>query len=134
MTNRGSADDESLFLSCHRGATPLPAPNLDGGPWEAATAGMTAWTGPWGLTFASNLTPDENTGLGIWTEEMFIQAMRTGRHMGHGREILPPMPWQNLAGATDADLKAIFAYLRSIPAIRNEVPRPVPPAGPLNLE
>jgi hypothetical protein len=72
-----------------------------------------------------NLTPDENTGLGIWTEEMFVRAMRTGRHMGASRPILPPMPWQSLAGLEDADLQAIYAYLRSLPPIKNRVPEAV---------
>jgi hypothetical protein len=88
------------------------------------TAGLTAWAGPWGGSYAANLTPDEATGLGIWTEELFIQALRSGKHMGVGRDILPPMPWQNCAVLTDSDLRAIFAYLRSIPPIRNSVPVP----------
>ena len=41
---------------------------------------VTAWAGPWGVSFASNLTPDTNTGIGIWTEDIFLRAMRTGRH------------------------------------------------------
>lgn len=89
---------------------------------------MTAWAGPWGISYAANLTPDVNTGIGIWTEEMFLNAMKTGKHMGSGRTILPPMPWQNLSRLTEEDLKAIFAYLKSVPAIRNQVPEPVAPA------
>jgi mono/diheme cytochrome c family protein len=134
MTDQGPVDDESLWLAGHPESVKLPPPDLKEGPWFAATAGMTAWTGPWGISYAANLTPDVNTGLGIWTEEMFIEAMRTGRHMGYGRPILPPMPWQNLAGASDEDLKAIYAYLRTIPEVRNEVPQPVPPTGPLSFE
>jgi hypothetical protein len=53
---------------------------------------------------------------------MFVRAMRTGRHMGQSRPILPPMPWQVFAHATDDEIKAIYAYLRSIPAIKNRVP------------
>jgi hypothetical protein len=88
---------------------------------------LTAWSGPWGISFAANLTPDQKTGMGMWTEEMFIKAMRTGKHMGMSRPILPPMPWQNVAAMTDGDLKAVFAYLRSIPPIVNLVPLPIPP-------
>jgi hypothetical protein len=88
---------------------------------------LTAWSGPWGQSFAANLTPDKNTGLGIWTEDMFIKAIRTGKHMGTSRDILPPMPWQAFAQMTDADLKGIFAYLQSIPAVTNHVPDPIPP-------
>jgi hypothetical protein len=68
------------------------------------------------------LTPDQNTGLGIWTEEMFVKAIRTGKHFGTSRPIQPPMPWIWLREATDEDLKSIFACLRSIPPIVNHVP------------
>ncbi len=93
---------------------------------------MTAWSGPWGVSFASNITPDVETGIGEWTEENFIQAMRTGKHQGqpNGRDILPPMPWPGLKEMTDADLKALWEYLRSVPAIKNQVPLPVPPNAP----
>ena len=131
---RGPEPDLDRFLSGHPEQMKLPPPDLKPGPWFAATAGMTAWAGPWGISYAANLTPDETTGLGIWTEAMFIQAMRTGKHMGVSRDILPPMPWQNLATATDEDLKAIYAYLRSIPPVTNRVPDPVHPDGPLGFE
>lgn len=134
MTDRGPAPDLSRLLSGHPQETKLPPPDLKPGPWFAATAGMTAWAGPWGISYAANLTPDADTGLGIWTEEMFIKAMRTGRHMGSGREILPPMPWQSSASLTDGDLKAIFAYLRSVPAVANRVPAPIGPSGETNFE
>jgi hypothetical protein len=106
-----------------------PPPDLTRTPWFAATAGMTAWTGPWGISYAANLTPDRNTGLGIWSEEMFFRAMRTGKHMGYGRDILPPMPWQSVSKLNDDDIRAIFAYLRTIPAITNRVPDPLPPGS-----
>ena len=134
MTDHGPVPDLARMLSGHPHDTSLPSPDLKPGPWFAATASMTAWAGPWGITYAANLTPDTNTGLGIWTEDMFLKAMRTGRHMGASREILPPMPWRNLAGLNDDDLKAIYAYLRTIPAIRNEVPAPVSPGGNVSLE
>ena len=67
-------------------------------PWGIAAANtMTAWTGPWGVSFTANLTPDKETGLGDWTEEMFIATMRTGRHQGKGRALLPPMPYFSVA-------------------------------------
>lgn len=127
---RGLEDDVSRFLAGHSQEAKLPPPpSLPAGPWSATTAGLTAWSGPWGVSYASNLTPDTNTGLGIWTEDMFVRAMRTGKHYGASRDILPPMPWQSLSKLTDEDLRAIFAYLRSIPAVRNQVPEPVPPGG-----
>jgi hypothetical protein len=134
MGPRGPEPDRARLLSGHPEDVRLPPPDLKPGPWFAATAGMTAWAGPWGVSYAANLTPDETTGLGIWTEEMFIKAMRTGKHMGVSRDILPPMPWQNVAAATDEDLKAIYAYLRSIPPVTNHVPDPLHPGGPLGFE
>jgi mono/diheme cytochrome c family protein len=86
-----------------------------------------AWVGPWGISFAMNLTPDKATGLGSWTEDMFIQALRTGKHQGAGRPILPPMPWNWYRNMTDEDLKAVFAYLQSLPPINNPIPDPIPP-------
>jgi len=134
LTDKGPVPDMARMLSGHPRDTKLPSPDLKPGPWFAATAGMTAWAGPWGITYAANLTPDTNTRLGIWTKDMFLKTMRMGKHMGAGRQILPPMPWQNLAVLNDDDLKAIYAYLRTIPAIRNEVPTPVSPNGNVSLE
>jgi mono/diheme cytochrome c family protein len=92
---------------------------------------LTAAAGPWGVSFAANLTPDNETGMGEWTEQAFIQAMRTGKHQGqpNARMILPPMPWPGIAKMTDEDLKAMWAYLRSIPPVKNQVPLPVPPGN-----
>lgn len=92
---------------------------------------LSAWAGPWGVSFAANLTPDKETGLGEWTGEAFIQALRIGKHQGqpNGRDILPPMPWFNYRHMTDSDLKAVWAYLGSLPPIHNQVPTPIPPAG-----
>ena len=130
MTANGPQDDLTRFLSGHPGDAKLPPPPaLPSGPWSATTAGLTAWAGPWGVSYASNLTPDTGTGMGIWTEEMFLKAMRTGKHYGASRDILPPMPWQSLGKLTDDDLKSIFAYLRSIPPVKNRVPDPLPPGG-----
>jgi len=133
-TAKGFVPDMARMLSGHPYDTKLPSPDLKPGPWSAITAGNTAWAGPWGITYSANLTPDTNTGLGIWTEEMFLKAMRTGKHMGAGRDILPPMPWQSLAALNDDDLKAIHAYLRTIPPIRNQVPTPIAPGGNNSFE
>ena len=75
------------------------------------------------------LTPDKETGLGNWTEEMFLGVFHKGTHMGvEGRPVLPPMPWQEYRNMTDDDLKAVWAFLRSIKPIKNTVPDPkVPP-------
>ncbi|MBK8725903.1 MAG: c-type cytochrome [Holophagaceae bacterium] len=130
MGPKGPEPDTSLHLSGHPAMMKMPpAPQL-GMPWmAAASATMTAWSGPWGVSYTANLTPDPETGLGKWTEQMFLDAIRTGRHMGKGRPILPPMPQPAMKNATDADLKAIFAYLRSIKPIVNKVPEPIEPAA-----
>ena len=133
MGPNGPEPDMTRMLSGHPEALTMPPPPALGeGPWLwAGAATNTSFAGPWGVSFAANLTPDENTGLGIWTEETFVKAMRTGKHMGASRPILPPMPWQNVGQLTDGDLKAVYAYLRSIPPVRNHVPEPLPPSwGP----
>lgn len=124
----GPAPDRSRLLSGHPEDLKMPPPATLQGPWMASvSATMTAWAGPWGVSYSANLTPDPDTGLGRWTQQNFFEAMRSGRHMGRGRPILPPMPFQNVAALTDSDLHAMFAYLRSIPAVRNRVPDPTPP-------
>jgi hypothetical protein len=111
------------MLSGHPEQMKLPPAPKAQGPWVwSGAATNTAFAGPWGVTYAANLTPDKNTGLGIWDEQMFVQAMRTGKHWGQGRAIQPPMPWPALAKMTDEDLKSVFAYLRSVPAVHNYVP------------
>lgn len=125
--------DMSRMLSGHPEGAPEPSSPLAGHDNAIIGPTFTSFKAPFGTVFTANLTPDEATGLGAWTEDMFLTAMRTGRHMGgKGRPIVPPMPWPTLAQQSDADLKAIFAYLRSIPAIRNEVPAPKVPDEALN--
>lgn len=112
------------------GGMALPAIDkkaLQPGNWYLMSPDLTAYVGPWGVSYAANITPDDQTGIGLWTEDIFVQAMRTGKHMGAGREILPPMPWNYYRNLTDDDLKAIFAYLETVPAIKNPVPAPVAP-------
>lgn len=132
LGDKGPEPDLTRLYSGHPEQLKMPpAPVLPEGPW-LMTAGVTntAWAGPWGVSFTANLTPDLETGLGRWTESDFIRTIRTGRHMGRGRVVLPPMPIAVYNNFTDRDLKAIFAYLRTVPAIRNKVPDPVPPVAP----
>ena len=96
----------------------------------AVAATMTAWSGPWGVSYTANLTPDPETGLGKWTERNFIDTIRSGRRLGRGRPLLPPMPWPVYRNLNDQDLSAIFAFLQTIPAITNKVPNPVMAAPP----
>jgi mono/diheme cytochrome c family protein len=128
MGPKGPEEDKSRILSGHPHDSNLPPPPPIQGPWIAVGSwDLTAWSGPWGISYTMNLTPDELTGIGSWSEETFIKAIRNGRHMGVARELLPPMPWQFYKNLTDEDLGSIYAYLRTIPAISNEVPQPVPP-------
>lgn len=124
--------DMSRMLSGHPESLKMPpAPELPPGPWLwTGSATLTAFAGPWGVSYAANLTPDENTGLGIWTEDMFVRALKTGKHMGTSRMIQPPMPWMWYGKLSDSDLKAVYAYLRTIPPIVNHVPDYAPPPEP----
>ena len=131
MGPQGPVEVESRLLSGHPEGTQLPPPPAPSGPWiAAASADQTAWAGPWGVSFATNLTPDENTGIGSWSEETFVQSLKTGRHMGVARPILPPMPWTAMRHLSEDDLRSMYAYLRTIPPVHNRVPEPVPPAAP----
>lgn len=131
MTANGPVADKSRLLSGYPAGGQLPPvpPDVIGpGRWGAlATNDLTAWAGPWGISFAANLTPDNSTGLGGWTFEQFKQTMRTGKHLGVGRAVLPPMPWLDVAVLTDQDMAALFAYLQSLKPIVNLVPPPVAP-------
>ncbi len=129
MGPHGPVQDDTRLLSGHPENSNLPpAPRLPAGPWMATTSwDLTAWNGPWGTSYAINLTPDENTGIGSWSEETFVKAIKTGRHMGVSRPILPPMPWENFRNLTEEDLGAMYAYLRTIPPIHNRIPEVLPP-------
>jgi hypothetical protein len=124
--------DSSKLFSGHPAGSPLPAVSPDAlkpGQWYQMAPDVTAFAGPWGISYAANLTPDSTTGIGAWSEETFTRTLRTGKHLGmeNGRPILPPMPWYNLAKLSDDDFQAIYAYLRSLPPVVNRVPGPVPP-------
>jgi hypothetical protein len=113
------------MLSGHPEGAPDPASSLAEGDQAAIGPTFTSFRLPFGVVYTANLTPDAETGLGKWTEAQFLTAMRTGQHMGvPGRPVLPPMPWMNLRELPDADLKALWAYLHSVPAVRNRVPEP----------
>jgi mono/diheme cytochrome c family protein len=116
MGPNGPVRDSTRQLSGHPQGDVMPAaPKLPPGPWLVTGASsLTAWSGPWGTSFTANLTPDKETGLGNWT--------------GRGRPLLPPMPAEFYANLSDEDLRALFAYLQSIPAVSNRVPEPLPPA------
>ena len=130
----GAEYNTDMYLAGHPENAPYPRYNfsmMQQGIFILTSIQMTAFSGPFGTSFASNLTPDTETGLGGWTEEMFIQAMRTGLHQGvaGNRKIFPPMPTKHYAQMNDEDLKAIWAYLQTIKPIKNEVSPPLNSRG-----
>ena len=134
MTKMGPMPDTTMLLAGH--PAKVPAPQIDRKEVESkgliVTNDLSVWVGPWGITYAANLTPDDTSGLGAWTEEQFIRCLRQGKVNGaaSARPLLPPMSFVAEAlnhDASDAELKAIFAYLKSIPAVHNVVPAPEPP-------
>ena len=129
---KGPEFDMTKRLSGSPSHAPIPEIPKDVlGPTKWGTLAsndMTMWVGPWGVSFTANLTPDVETGTGSWNETTFVKIFRTGKHLGEGRAILPPMPWQVIGSLNDADLKAIFAFLQSLPPIKNAVHEPIPPS------
>lgn len=129
MGAQGPEPDMSRMLSGHPEQLKLPPPpKMDVATWAwVGSATNTAFAGPWGISYAANLTADADTGLGKWTEQMFIASIKTGKHLGTSRPIMPPMPWQAYSHLSEKDLKAVFAYLRTVPVIRNQAPYYAPP-------
>lgn len=132
MTPQGPAPDAKRLLSGHPAEEQLAAiaDKKIMKDYALFNMSLTAAVGPWGTSFAANLTPDD-TGLGNWTLEQFGKALREGKSKGMDgtRLLLPPMPWQNFVNLNDDDLAAMFAYLQSIPPVKNVVPAPLPPAA-----
>ena len=124
MTERGPVSDPNRLLSGHDSNEILPDydPQLVGG-YVLFNMNGTAAIGPWGTSFAGNLTPDD-TGIGFWSEEQFVKAIKNGKYKGldNSRQLLPPMPWEGYAKLPEEDLKAIFSYLKSIKPVKNIVP------------
>lgn len=130
MSPQGPVEDTSLLLSGHpaQGAVPVLMPEQVG-KGMAATYDLTAWHGPWGTSYAANLTPD-STGLGSWSEEQFMTCLKQGLFKGlpGSRPIMPPMPIADFKHMTDNEMKAVFAYLKTIKPIHNVVPDYQPPS------
>jgi len=129
MTPNGPEPDTTRLLSGHPQADPLGSV-IKTNEWILFSNDLTTFVGPWGISYSANLTPDE-TGIGNWKLEQFMTAIRKGKYKGleNGRSLLPPMPWQMYRNMTDDDLKAVFAYLKSLPPIKNLVPPTVPPGN-----
>ncbi|MFN7119457.1 MAG: diheme cytochrome c-553 [Saprospiraceae bacterium] len=94
--------------------------------WMYFRHDLTAAVGPWGVSFAANLTSDE-TGIGNWSEAQFFKAIREGKSKGMDdtRPLLPPMPWFVYKNMSNEDLRAIFTFLKSTKPVHNIVPKPL---------
>jgi hypothetical protein len=131
MTPQGPAPDTDRLLSGYNSNIPLGDYDknvVKSGQWVMFNGQNTAFIGPWGVSFAANLTPDA-TGIGSWSLAQFTKAMRQGKAKGldNNRPLLPPMPWPNYTRMTDDDMKAVFTYLKSLKPVENNVPAPMPP-------
>jgi hypothetical protein len=129
FTANGPVPDSNLLLSGYPASMPVAAIDTESlKNWVLFNGMNTAVVGPWGVSFSANITSD-STGIGNWTEEQFAKALRQGKSKGldGNRMLLPPMPWPNYIHLADADLKAIFAYLKSTKPVKNNVPAPIPP-------
>ncbi len=122
--------------NCHtpQGPTgPLAGRALSGGNTVEDNPGFTA--------IASNITPDRETGIGGWTDDQLVLAIREGKRPD-GSLIGPPMPIGLYRGMADADVRAIVAYLRTVPAVHNKAAKSTyriklppaygPPVGQVN--
>jgi mono/diheme cytochrome c family protein len=139
MTPQGPVPDMEKFLSGYDasqgGLGKFDTSIVRDGRWALLKGDLTAAVGPWGITYAANLTPDD-TGLGGWTYENFRKAIKEGKYRGvdNSRPLMPPMPIPALKNLTDEDVKAIYSYLKTIKPVKNLVPPaqlnpPPPPAA-----
>ncbi|MBS1529545.1 MAG: c-type cytochrome [Bacteroidetes bacterium] len=126
----GPYPDTALDLSGCPSNTPAPVASPE--QMKAGNAifspDLTAFTGPWGTSFAANITSDA-TGVGNWKLEQFKNAIRNGKYMGLNEErpLMPPMPWKSYAKMTDMDIEAIFDYLKTTKPVHNVPPSYKPP-------
>lgn len=114
-------------IDCHTPGTLWGAPDVT----RNYSGSEMGWSGPWGVVYARNLTPDEETGLGKWTEEQIATAIRTGNRPD-GRQLAEAMPWKSFANLTHEDALAIASYLKTLPPVKHKVPDPVPPGQPVS--
>lgn len=129
MTPHGPEKDTGHLLCGHPSNIPLAVFNKEyTKSWALFSLTGTAMAGPWGVSYAANLTSDA-TGIGNWTETQFFKAFRQGKFKGldQARTLLPPMPWQMYANTKDEDVRDIFAYLKSTKPVHNVVPEPAAP-------
>jgi len=132
MTEHGPEPDMDRFMMGYPADQPLPKYRQDeiSNGWILMNGDLTATIGPWGITYAANLTPHE-TGIGNWSYDHFKRALVEGKYKGEEttRMLMPPMPWQDNGQMSDEDMRAMFAYLQSLKPIENVVPAYTPPTA-----
>ena len=107
---------------CHTGGSLIGQPD----PQRFLSGSEIGFGGPFGVVFPPNLTSDKETGLGNWTDEQILAAIKEGRRPD-GRVLVPVMPWPSYAMLTDDDAQALVAYLRSLKPVSFRTPAPVAP-------
>ena len=107
---------------CHTPGTLYGAPDMS----RQLAGSELGWTGPWGTSYAANITPDMATGIGAYSADDIVNTIRKGVKKS-GAPMLPPMPWPDFASLTDEDAYALAAYLKSVPAVVHKVPANLPP-------
>ena len=135
-TALGYMPDKNRFLSGYaqdQELPDLPYAEIMAGEAEKTfyTTDATVWVGRWGVSFAANLTPDPETGIGNWEEEDFIDIFRDGKHFGQESPRISPMPVNVYSQLGFFELRSIFMYLQTIPPVSNEVPTRIPPEDKL---
>jgi len=125
MGPQGPYIDSTRTLSGFPSTAPVPVAGPDDikRGLVVFSGDLTAAIGPWGTSFAANITSDA-TGIGAWKEDQFKNALRHGKYKGLDAErmMVPPMPWQDFRNLSDADIEAIFTYLQSTKPVNNVVP------------
>jgi len=135
-TPLGYKPDKDRFLSGFpqdQELPDLPYAEIVAGETEKTfyTTDATVWVGRWGVSFAANLTPDPETGIGNWNENDFINIFRQKRHFGQDSQVSSPMPLNVYSQLGFFELRSIFVYLQTIPPVSNDVPTRIPPENEL---
>ena len=115
-------ENEAVCMDCHspRDWTKHDAPALPG--MEGAGQDFSILKGLPGHVVVPNITPDPETGAGTWSDDALARAIREG--IGHdGRALFPVMPYENYRHMPDEDLASVIVYLRSLPPVRNAMPK-----------
>lgn len=135
-TTLGYKPDKDKFMSGYPSDKPLPdLPYAEIMTGEAEkkfyTTDATIWVGRWGVSFAPNLTPDPETGIGSWKEEDFIEIFQGNKHFAEGQQVTTPMPVNVYSQLNFFELRSIFIYLQTLEPVSNEVPTRIPPESDL---